>query len=120
MDWTIKRFFVAAAATLLLGSLGRSQGQQPAAVDLPQDPYLWLEEVTGERALSWVKEQNALSTHELEASPDFERVRQRLLAILDSKEKIPYVAKHGAFYYNFWRDQKSVRGVWRRTTLEEY
>jgi prolyl oligopeptidase len=70
--------------------------------------------------LGWVKEQNAVSTRELEASPDFDPVRQRLLSILDSKERIPYVAKHGEFYYNFWRDQKNVRGLWRRTSLAEY
>ena len=86
----------------------------------PDDPYLWLEDVTGERALRWVREQNALSTRELEASPDFERIRSRLLSILDSKERIPYVAKHGAYYYNFWRDDKNVRGLWRRTSLAEY
>lgn len=85
-----------------------------------EDPYLWLEEVTGDRALAWAKAQNADSTRELEASPDFEKIRQRLLSILDSKERIPYVSKHGAFYYNFWRDEKNVRGIFRRTTLEEY
>ena len=84
------------------------------------DPYLWLEDVTGEKALAWVRSQNAVSTNELERLPEFEPIRKRLLAILDSKEKIPYVAKHGAYYYNFWRDEKNVRGLWRRTTLEEY
>src|SRR6185436_8078732 len=84
------------------------------------DPYLWLEDVTGEKALDWVKQQNAVSTRELEASPSFEATRQRLLSIMDSKERIPYITKHGSFYYNFWRDEKNVRGVWRRTTLEEY
>ncbi len=84
------------------------------------DPYLWLEDVTGARALDWVKGQNALSTRELQASPRFEPLRRRLLSIYDSKEKIPYVAKHGPFYYNFWRDEKNARGVWRRTTLAEY
>ena len=53
------------------------------------DPHLWLEDVTGERALAWVHEQNAISTNELERSTDFEPIRKRLLAILDSKEKIP-------------------------------
>lgn len=86
----------------------------------PADPYLWLEDVTGEKALAWVKEQNARSTRELEASRDFEPIRQRLLSILDSKERIPYVVKHGPYYYNFWRDQTNVRGLWRRTTLPEY
>src|SRR6266851_8771200 len=71
------------------------------------DPYLWLEGVTEERALAWVKEQNAVSTRQLEAGPEFGQIQQRLLAILDSKERIPYVAKHGAWYYNFWRDEKN-------------
>jgi prolyl oligopeptidase len=84
------------------------------------DPYLWLEDVTGERALGWVREQNAISVRELEASPYFEPIRQRLLSILDSKARIPYVAKHGVYYYNFWRDDKNVRGLWRRTGLAEY
>ena len=39
---------------------------------------------------------------------------------MDSKAKIPYVEKYGAFYYNFWRDANHVAGIWRRTTLEEY
>ena len=92
------------------------------AADNPaaEDPNLWLEDVTGERALTWVREQNAVSTKELESAPAFEPIRKRLLSILDSKEKIPYVAKHGAYYYNFWRDQQNVRGLWRRTTLDEY
>ena len=84
------------------------------------DPYLWLEEVTGERALGWVREQNAVSTDELESAPEFASIRNRLLAILDSKEKIPYVSKHGAYYYNFWRDERNARGLWRRTTMPEF
>src|SRR5438105_12178719 len=85
-----------------------------------EDPYLWLEDVTSEQALTWVRAQNSISTNELRSSPDFEPIRRRLLAIMDSKEKIPYVTKHGPFYYNFWRDEKNVRGLWRRTTLTEY
>jgi prolyl oligopeptidase len=95
-------------------------GSAPPAVATVADPYLWLEDVTGERALTWVRAQNAISTKELEASPDFEPIRKRLLAILDSRDRIPYVSKHGAWCYNFWRDEKNVRGLWRRTTLEEF
>ncbi|HPU57382.1 MAG TPA: S9 family peptidase, partial [Verrucomicrobiota bacterium] len=84
------------------------------------DPYLWLEDVTGEKQLDWVRAQNAPTVAELESDPNFEPTRRRLLAILDSKERIPYVSKHGAFYYNFWQDDKNPRGVWRRTSLEEY
>jgi prolyl oligopeptidase len=84
------------------------------------DPNLWLEDVTGERALNWVRGQNAISTKELEASPAFEPIRKRILGIMDSKEKIPYVTKYGPFYYNFWRDEQHVRGIWRRTSLAEF
>ena len=84
------------------------------------DPYLWLEDISSERSLAWVREQNAATVRELGTSADFEALRQRLLAIFDSKERIPGVAKRGAYYYNFWRDAAHVRGLWRRTTLEEY
>ena len=84
------------------------------------DPYLWLEDISSERSLAWVREQNAATVRELGTSGDFETLRQRLLAIFDSKERIPGVDKHGAYYYNFWRDATHVRGLWRRTTLAEY
>jgi prolyl oligopeptidase len=86
----------------------------------PEDPYLWLEDVTGEKALQWVRAQNAISTNQLESITGFQGLQNRLLDILNSRERIPQVAKHGAFYYNFWRDDKNTRGLWRRTTLEEY
>src|SRR5690606_16943312 len=47
-------------------------------------------------------------------------MRDRIRGILDSKDKTPYVSKQGAFYYNFWTDEKHVRGLLRRTTLAEY
>jgi len=46
--------------------------------------------------------------------------RERILDILDADARIPYVEKLGPWYYNFWRDAKNPRGLWRRTTLEEY
>ncbi len=119
----------APAALLIAGCLEHATAREalkpssPAASTTPpavEDPYLWLEDVTGERSLAWVREQNAISTRELEGFAGFEPIRRGLLAILDSKDKIPYVAKHGAYYYNFWRDDKNVRGLWRRTTLEEF
>ena len=84
------------------------------------DPFIWLEDVHSERALTWVRAQNALTQHELGTSPDFKPVYDRLLAIYDSKARIPAVTKQGDFYYNFWRDAQHVRGLWRRTTLSEY
>ena len=84
------------------------------------DPYLWLESVTGKKALDWVEHQNKVSTAELAQSKEFTDMRERFLSILNSNEKIPFVGKMGDRYYNFWRDANHERGVWRRTTLEEY
>ena len=86
----------------------------------PDDPRLWLEDVTGDRALSWVRERNAESTAELTRSEAFRSLEARLLSILDSDAKIPFVSKVGPYYYNFWKDARHKRGLWRRTTLDEY
>jgi prolyl oligopeptidase len=83
------------------------------------DSYLWLEDVTGEKALDWVRARNAESARVLETG-DFRSLEKRILAILDSEARIPQVEKLGRWYYNFWRDAKNPRGVWRRTTLDEY
>jgi prolyl oligopeptidase len=99
---------------------------KPAVVEPKQtevaaeDPYLWLEDVTGEKSLAWAREQNKKSTSELEQAPGFKETRDRVRAILDSKEKIPAVQKRGNFYYNFWRDAQNPKGLLRRTTLAEY
>ena len=84
------------------------------------DPYLWLEEVQGERAMAWVRERNIESEGELQARPGFEKLRSDIRAVLDSSEQIPYVQRRGDFFYNLWRDAGNPRGLWRRTSLAEY
>jgi prolyl oligopeptidase len=85
-----------------------------------KDPYQWLEDVTAEKSLDWAKERNAKSTGELAQGPEFKALDERLLKILDAKDRIPSINKSGPWYYNFWRDEKNKRGLWRRTTLDEY
>lgn len=89
----------------------------PAA---PDDPYLWLENVESPRALEWVKAQDAQSQRELESKPGFAALQERLLSIYTSQGRIPMPMVRGRWLYNFWQDEKAPRGVWRRTTLEEY
>ena len=84
------------------------------------DPYLWLEDVAGERQLAWVRERNAKAEAALAATPAFKALEADILAILDSDAKIPAVSKRGQWYYNFWQDRANPRGLWRRTTLAEY
>ena len=85
-----------------------------------EDPYLWLEEVTSEKSLAWVKARNAISQKELEGAPGFGDLKARLRSIYDSKDRIPAVFAHGKFLYNFWKDEAHPRGLWRRTSLAEY
>ncbi len=91
-----------------------------AADAVADDPYRYLEDVDGAAATRWVEAQNAVSTGELQGDPGYDALYRRLLAIFDSRERIPAVAKVGDRYYNFWRDAGHVRGILRRTTLDEY
>jgi prolyl oligopeptidase len=83
------------------------------------DPYQWLEDVTGTTALDWVRERNAETLGEL-AGDRFRRLRGQIREVLDADDRIPYVRRRGDHLYNFWQDAEHPRGLWRRTTLEEY
>ena len=91
-----------------------------AAVADETDPYLWLEEVEGEKALAWVEERSAADTAELEAVPEYAEIHDELLEIFNSQDRIPYPAVRGDWAYNFWQDAEHVRGIWRRTSVESY
>lgn len=84
------------------------------------DPYLWLEEVEGEKALEWVEARNTESLTILQNLPEYRPLYDRNLAVYDSVEAIPYPQIQGEYLYNFWRDAKNERGLWRRTTVKEY
>jgi prolyl oligopeptidase len=105
----------ASAAASTLPTSARAAG--PTGAD---DPFLWLEDVQGDRALAWVRERNAQSEAAIESLPGHAERVARIRAILDSREQIPYVGHRGGLLYNFWRDQDHPRGLWRRTTLAEF
>ncbi len=84
------------------------------------DPFLWLEDVLGERALAWVRERNVQSQALLQARPEFATIRDGLLEMLNSRERIPQVSRRGEHLYNLWQDEDHPRGLWRRTTLAQY
>lgn len=90
--------------------------------DMPsnEDPYLWLEEVEGEEALSWVREQNDRTLADLKSDPDYDAFEAAAVEVLTSKERIPYGRIRSGQVYNFWQDESNVRGLWRRTPLESY
>ena len=88
--------------------------------DAPDDdPYLWLEEVDGERALAWVEAASAATLARLEG-PALDADREALRAILDRPTNIPVVTRRGGLLYNYWKDADHKRGLWRRTTMQSY
>jgi len=87
--------------------------------DEVDDPYLWLEDITGEAALNWVRARNEPTVAEF-GGEEFERMRAEALEVLDTDARIPYVRRRGEYLYNFWRDAANPRGLWRRTTLADY
>ena len=84
------------------------------------DPYLWLEQVTDERALDWARAHNEVVVTQFAGSDRFGELERRILDMLDTDTKIAYPARRGRWLYNFWRDADHPRGLWRRTSFEEY
>lgn len=104
-------------ATLLASSLGAAA---QTAAPTPADPYLWLEDVSGDQAMEWVKARNAETEGLLKSRPGFEAMRTELLEGLNGKDRIPRFTRMGDWVYNLWQDEKNKRGLWRRTSLAEY
>lgn len=107
-------------AVFLMSSPVRSQVQTVSLPATDEDPYLWLEEVGAPRALEWVKEKNKATLSVLEAAPNFERYRNQAFAILNDKRRIAYGNIHGNEVTNFWQDEKSMRGGWRKADIRSY
>ncbi|MEN1729413.1 MAG: prolyl oligopeptidase family serine peptidase, partial [Pseudomonadota bacterium] len=85
-----------------------------------EDPFLWLEEVESEAALDWARGQNERSESYLTAHPLFEDIKARNLETFTSEDRIAYPSLMGGQIYNFWRDATHVRGIWRKTSTEDY
>ncbi|MEZ5894565.1 MAG: hypothetical protein R3C58_15640, partial [Parvularculaceae bacterium] len=100
----LRQVLCAAAALLSAVSAARAE----------EDPYLWLENVEGEKALNWVRAQNARSLTVLEADARFKPMYEEALSILTSEARLPLGSIHAGFVYNFWQDDAHVRGLWRR------
>ena len=82
--------------------------------------HLWLEEVEGDEALDWVREQNDRTLTELQADPRYAGFEAAALEVLTGDDRIPYGTIRNGLVYNFWQDAEHVRGLWRRTPVDSY
>jgi prolyl oligopeptidase len=92
---------------------------RPTIAAPDDDPYLWLEEIDGARALAFVEQQNRLTLQKF-GGAKFAADRDLMVAIYDRPDNIPFINRRGAFVYNIWKDASNPRGLWRRTTLAEF
>jgi prolyl oligopeptidase len=67
-----------------------------------------------------VRERNAATLAELEADPRYAGLHAAALAIVTAQDRIAYPHFLGAGIANFWQDDRQVRGLWRRSSVESY
>ncbi len=86
----------------------------------PTDPYLWLENIRGDKSLAWVMHQNARTLRTLGSDPDYDKDYASVLSDLDATDRIPFGGLEHQYVFNFWRDKTHAKGIWRRTTIADY
>ncbi|HEX5004467.1 MAG TPA: prolyl oligopeptidase family serine peptidase [Gemmatimonadales bacterium] len=119
----MKNFFWSLAllsAGVATGAVAQQAATAPRAAADTSDPFVWLEELNGPRALDWVKAENARTLAVLQEDPHFQRLYDQAVAIGEAEDRIPYPSIINGRVYNFWQDRAHVRGIWRTTTLADY
>lgn len=100
---------------LFLALLGINQ-----IIQAQEDKYQWLEEVDGQKALEFVNSQNEATIEKLSSEKDYQSIFDKSLEIYNSTERIAYPTIRGNYVYNFWKDKDHIRGIWRRSLLDNY
>jgi len=107
------RYLLVAVVATLIGTAAFAQ-----AAD---DPYLWLEEIEGAKAIAQVKEWNAETERTLTAMPRFEERRTRALKLLNDPNRIAMPDEIiGDKVLNHWVDAQHPRGIWRVSPVPAY
>ena len=104
-------------AALIPASGALAQATRP---DTTADPFRWLEDVNGERSMTWVRAENARTLGVLEKDPRFQALYRDALTIAEARDRVPFPSFLNGQLYNFWQDGAHVRGIWRRTTIASY
>jgi prolyl oligopeptidase len=96
-------------------------GAVSAAPDpVAADPFEYLEQVDAPTALQWVKEHNAASVGALQSDTRFTAIASQIRQIALSQDRLSSPELHGGWIYVFFQDDTHVKGIWRRTTVDEF
>ncbi|SHE67213.1 prolyl oligopeptidase [Microbulbifer donghaiensis] len=85
-----------------------------------EDPYMWLEEVDGERAIEWVKEQNAKTSTHLEQGSLYKSLYADALAALNAEDRLPEITQKGDWLYENHHSKAHPRGLYRRISADQF
>lgn len=110
------KYFILVAATAFAVSCSSQKFAETAA----SDPYLWLEDIESPKSLEFAKAENEKTLSVLQNDPHYKSIEAETRKLAYAKDRIPWAYPMKGYFYNFWRDEKSARGLWRRTTLSEY
>ena len=92
-----------------------------AALPDPSDPYVYMEEIEGARAMAFARAENDRSLPLLQNDARYAKLYADALAIATAKDRIPIVGFAGdRSLRNYWQDAEHVRGIWRTTDLDSY
>src|SRR5271170_3664106 len=73
-----------------VAAIARAQNAQASGKDATEtDPFLWLEDVHGARAIGWVKAENAKTLAVLQTDPRFAALHAQALRIAQAEDRIP-------------------------------
>ena len=116
----VRRSAVVLTAVLVLGGAVRMIAEQGGSADTDKDKYIWLEDVSSDRAMTWVKAENERTANVLENDPHFAAYHEEALKLSQAPDRLPYPDLRGGDVYNFWRDAQHVNGIFRKTGLADY
>jgi prolyl oligopeptidase len=84
------------------------------------DPFIWLEQAHGARAMLWVEAENAKTSAALENSPQFYSAFNDARVIAEAKDRIPQPSVIGGRVFNFWQDADHEHGIWREASRTDF
>lgn len=91
----------------------------PAAAPA-DDPYVWLEDWTGPRAMQWVEAENRATEAALQGDRRYKAFYEQALRIASAKDRIAMPMMIHGRIFNFWRDADHPQGIWRHTSEADY
>jgi prolyl oligopeptidase len=113
----IQLITAAVLAAIFVMSPTPTSGQTPSE---PPDKYQWLEDVSGDRSMAWVRAENQRTAKVIESDPRFADLQATALKVVESPDRLAIPAINGDQVYNTWRDADHIRGILRRTSLTDY